>query len=78
MAPLPGRRTTCTVIAGASASTYLITPGDIASKLSLVVTATGTGGSSSASSASTAVVAPAPVPTPVVGSTNAALGQAAP
>ena len=72
----PAVGTTCTVIAGASASTYLITPGDIASKLSLVVTATGTGGSSSASSVSTAVVAPAPVPTPIVGSTTAALGQA--
>jgi hypothetical protein len=45
----PAVGTTCTVIAGASTSTYLITPGDIGSKVSLVVTATGTGGSSSAS-----------------------------
>lgn len=72
----PAAGTTCTVIAGASSSAYLITPGDIGSKLSLVVTATGTGGSSSASSVSTTVVAPAPLPPPVVGSTAAALGQA--
>ncbi len=72
----PATGTTCTVIAGASTSIYLITPGDIDSRVSLVITATGTGGSSSASSVSTAVVVPAPVPTPVVGSTAAALGQA--
>ena len=72
----PAVGTSCTVIAGASTSNYLLTPGDIGSKLSLVVTATGTGGSSSASSVTTAVVTPAPVPTPVVGSTAAVLGQA--
>ena len=68
--------TTCTVIPGASTAIYTASPGDIGSRLSLVVTATGTGGSSSASSVSTGVVAAAPVPAAVVGSTVAGPGQA--
>jgi hypothetical protein len=68
---------TCAAIQGATGtSSYTITPGDIGSALSLVVTATGRGGSRSATARATAVVVPAPVPTPAVGSAVALPGQA--
>ncbi len=58
----------CTEIAGATAPTYTLTPGDIGTTLSLVVTATGKGGAGTATAPTTAVVAAAPVPPAVAGS----------
>jgi hypothetical protein len=55
---------------------YTISPGDIGSRLTLVVTATGRGGSGSATALATVAVAPAPVPAPTVGSSIAEPGQA--
>jgi hypothetical protein len=52
----------CTPLPGATASTYVLTPGDSGTTLSLVVTATGRGGSRTAGAPTTAVIAPAPVP----------------
>ena len=60
--------TACVAIAGATASTYTVAPGDIGATLSLVVTATGGGGSASAATPATAAVAAAPVPAAVPGS----------
>ena len=67
---------TCTAIAGATASSYVLTPGEIGSTVSLIVTATGKGGSQSASAPTTAAVAAAPVPAAVTGSLVAAQGLA--
>ena len=58
----------CAAIVAASTSTYTLSPGDIGSTISLVVTATGKGGSTSATAAATAPVVAAPVPTAVPGS----------
>jgi lysozyme len=58
----------CTAILGASGASYTLSPGDIGSTISLVVTATGRGGSTSAPTAPTAIVAAAPVPAAVPGS----------
>ncbi len=58
----------CTAILGASEASYTLSPGDIGSTISLVVTATGKGGSASALAATTAPVAAAPVPAAVPGS----------
>jgi hypothetical protein len=55
----------CGAIAGATASAYTLSPGDIGATVSLVVTATGSGGSQAATSAPSPVVAAAPVPAPV-------------
>jgi GH25 family lysozyme M1 (1,4-beta-N-acetylmuramidase) len=66
----------CTAILGAATSTYTLSPGDIGSTISLVVTATGKGGSTSAPAATTAVIAPAPVPAAVPGSAVAQPGLA--
>jgi hypothetical protein len=66
----------CAAISGAGNSTYLLTPDDIGSTLSLVVTATGAGGSRSATTPATAAIAPAPLPQPSVGSAVAQPGQA--
>ena len=66
----------CTAILGATTSTYTLTPGDIGSTISLVVTATGKGGSTSAPAATTAAVAAAPVPAAVPGSAVAQAGLA--
>jgi GH25 family lysozyme M1 (1,4-beta-N-acetylmuramidase) len=66
----------CEAIAGAGGPAYTLTPGDIGSAITFVVTATGRGGTRSASSAATAVVAGAPVPVAVVGSLVAQPGQA--
>lgn len=68
--------TACAALAGAAGTTYTITPGDVGSTISLVVTATGRGGSRSATSAPTAPVAAAPVPAPAIGSALAQPGQA--
>jgi GH25 family lysozyme M1 (1,4-beta-N-acetylmuramidase) len=66
----------CGAIAGATASTYTISPGDIGATISLVVTATSTGGSQAATTTATSVVAAAPVPPAVPSSAVAAPGQA--
>src|SRR4051794_7713134 len=66
----------CAAIDGAGATSYVTTPGDIGSVVSLTVTAIGKGGAGSASSPSTAVIAAAPVPVPSVGSSVAVAGQA--
>jgi GH25 family lysozyme M1 (1,4-beta-N-acetylmuramidase) len=66
----------CAAIEGAAAAQYAVSPGDIGSTLSLVVTATGKGGSRSAVSPLTPVVVPAPLPEPAVGSAVAAAGAA--
>jgi GH25 family lysozyme M1 (1,4-beta-N-acetylmuramidase) len=66
----------CAVVPGATASTYVLTPGDIGTTLSLVVTATGKGGSQSATAPTTAVVAAAPVPAAVAGPLVAQAGAA--
>ena len=66
----------CTAISGATATTYLLTPGDIGATLEVVVTATNTVGSQSATATPTAVVAPAPVPAPTPDSATAQTGQA--
>jgi hypothetical protein len=66
----------CGAIAGATLSAYTISPGDIGSTISLVVTATGSGGSQATPSATTSVVAAAPVPAPVPDSLVAQPGLA--
>jgi GH25 family lysozyme M1 (1,4-beta-N-acetylmuramidase) len=66
----------CGAITGATTSTYTITPGDIGSTISFVVTATSSGGSEAATATATGVVAAAPVPTAVPGSSVAVAGQA--
>jgi GH25 family lysozyme M1 (1,4-beta-N-acetylmuramidase) len=66
----------CVAIAGATASSYTLAPGDIGTTLSLVVTATGNGGSQSATAPTTAGVAAAPVPPAVVDSLAAQAGAA--
>ena len=66
----------CTPLPGATASTYVLTPGDIGTTLSLVVTATGRGGSRTAGAPTTAVIAPAPVPAAVPGPLAAQAGVA--
>ncbi|HEU5215177.1 MAG TPA: glycoside hydrolase family 25 protein [Gaiellaceae bacterium] len=53
---------TCVAIQHATHSHYTLTPDDIGSTLSLVVTATGTGGSASATAAQTGIVVAAPLP----------------
>ena len=66
----------CSPIAAATTSSYALTPDDIGSTLSLVVTATGKGGSQSATAPTTTVVAAAPIPPAVVTSAAAVQGQA--
>jgi hypothetical protein len=51
----------CAAIAGATASTYVVQPGDVGGTIRVTVTATGTVGSGSATSIQTAVVVAAPV-----------------
>jgi GH25 family lysozyme M1 (1,4-beta-N-acetylmuramidase) len=53
---------TCVAIPRATLSHYTLTPDDIGSTLSLVVTATGAGGAASATAAGTGVVVAAPLP----------------
>jgi GH25 family lysozyme M1 (1,4-beta-N-acetylmuramidase) len=71
-----GAGAACTPIAGATATTYVLTPADLGATVSLVVTATGAGGSQPASAPPTAVVAPAPVPPAVPGALVAQAGAA--
>lgn len=66
----------CAPVAGATSATYVPTPGDIGSTLSLVVTATGAGGAQVATAPTTAAVVPAPLPPPAVGSLAAQAGAA--
>jgi len=68
--------TTCDAIPGAVSSTYVLTPGDIGSTISLVVTATGAGGSQAATTAPTIVIGGAPIPPAVPGSLAEVPGQA--
>jgi len=67
---------TCAAIPGATQPAYTLTPGDIGTTLSLVVTATSAGGSQAATTAVTSVVAAAPVPAAVPGELVASAGQA--
>jgi hypothetical protein len=66
----------CVAVPGATASSYVLTPGDAGTTLSLVVTATGKGGSQSATAPTTAAVALAPVPAAVTESLVAQAGAA--
>jgi GH25 family lysozyme M1 (1,4-beta-N-acetylmuramidase) len=67
---------TCVAIVAATGTTYTVTPGDIGSTLSLLVTATGKGGSTAVSTGATGTVAAAPVPAAVPGSLTAEPGLA--
>ena len=66
----------CVPIGAATVPAYTLTPDDIGSTLSVVVTATGRGGSQSATAPTTGIVAAAPVPPAVVGSAAAVQGAA--
>jgi lysozyme len=66
----------CASIAGATGSTYTLTPGDVGITVSLVVTATGAGGAGVATAPTTAAIAAAPIPQAVSGSAAAQPGAA--
>jgi GH25 family lysozyme M1 (1,4-beta-N-acetylmuramidase) len=66
----------CAPIDGATAATYLPTPGDIGATIEVFVTAANGVGSQTATSSPTAVVLAAPVPAPVADSATAQPGQA--
>jgi GH25 family lysozyme M1 (1,4-beta-N-acetylmuramidase) len=66
----------CEAIAGAASPQYLVSPAEIGSTLSLVVTATGRGGSRSATAPATSVVAAAPVTETAVASGTVQPGTA--
>ena len=66
----------CIAIQHATQSHYTLTPDDIGSALSLIVTATGAGGATSAITASTGVVAAAPLPAVSIGSQTVRRGVA--
>lgn len=66
----------CAAIAGAVSSTYTLSPGDIGTTLSLVVTATSAAGSQTATTVPTGLVAAAPIPTAATGSFVSVPGQA--
>lgn len=66
----------CTPIAGATTSSYVLTPGDIGATIEVYVTATNSAGSQTATSSPTAVVLAAPVPAATPASAAAQLGQA--
>jgi hypothetical protein len=66
----------CTAITGATATAYVLTPGDLGATVEVVVTATNTVGSQAATSTPTAAVAAAPVPTATPESSTAVAGQA--
>ncbi|HKC76979.1 MAG TPA: hypothetical protein VKB70_01195, partial [Gaiellaceae bacterium] len=57
----------CTAIPHANLTHYTLTPDDIGTTVSLVVTATGTGGSTSATTVATGVVVAAPLPAVSIG-----------
>ncbi|HET9114827.1 MAG TPA: GH25 family lysozyme [Gaiellaceae bacterium] len=66
----------CVAIPHAVGSRYTLTPDDVGSTLSLVVTATGPGGSTSATTAATGVVVVAPLPPISIGAQTAKRGVA--
>ena len=66
----------CVAIQHATLSHYTLTPDDIGSTLSLVVTATGAGGSASATAATTGVVVAAPLPSVSIGTQTVRSGIA--
>jgi GH25 family lysozyme M1 (1,4-beta-N-acetylmuramidase) len=66
----------CVAIPHAAQSHYTLTPDDIGTTLSLVVTATGTGGSTSATTVPTGVVVAAPLPPVSVGTQTVRRGIA--
>jgi GH25 family lysozyme M1 (1,4-beta-N-acetylmuramidase) len=66
----------CLAIKHATQSHYMLTPDDIGSTLSLVVTATGLGGSASATTAPTGLVVAAPLPPVSIGTQTVAAGIA--
>jgi hypothetical protein len=66
----------CAPIEGATAATYVLTPGDIGATIEVFVTATNGVGAQTATSSPTGVVLAAPVPTPTTDSATAQLGQA--
>jgi len=66
----------CLPIDGATASTYVLTPGDVGATIDVLVTATNTVGSQSASSPPSAVVVEAPVPPATPESAAAQAGAA--
>jgi lysozyme len=66
----------CVAIPRAKQSHYTLTPDDIGSTLSLVVTATGAGGATSATTAPTGVVAAAPLPPVSIGTQTVRRGIA--
>jgi lysozyme len=66
----------CVAIKHAVQSHYTLTPDDIGSTLSLVVTATGPGGSASATTQSTGVVTAAPLPPVSIGTQTVSRGIA--
>jgi GH25 family lysozyme M1 (1,4-beta-N-acetylmuramidase) len=67
---------TCVAIPHAIGSRYTLTPDDIGSTLSLVITATGAGGSTSATTAATGLVVAAPLPPISIGTQTAKPGIA--
>ena len=68
--------TGCIAIQHATQSHYTLTPDDIGTTLSLVVTGTGAGGSTSATAATTSVVVAAPLPPVSIGSQTVKRGIA--
>jgi GH25 family lysozyme M1 (1,4-beta-N-acetylmuramidase) len=68
--------TSCIAIQHATQSHYTLTPDDIGTTLSLVVTGTGAGGSASATAATTTVVVAAPLPPVSIGSQTVRRGIA--
>lgn len=66
----------CAPIEGATAASYVLTPGDIGATIESFVTATNSAGSQTATSSPTGVVLAAPVPPPTPTSATAQLGQA--
>ncbi|HEV8178798.1 MAG TPA: glycoside hydrolase family 25 protein [Gaiellaceae bacterium] len=66
----------CVAIPHATQSHYTLTPDDIGSALSLVVTATGAGGSASATAATTGIVVAAPLPSVSIGTQTVRRGIA--
>jgi GH25 family lysozyme M1 (1,4-beta-N-acetylmuramidase) len=66
----------CVAIKKATLASYTLTPDDIGSTLTLVVTATGKGGAASARTNATRVVDAAPLPPPFIGSQTVEQGVA--
>jgi GH25 family lysozyme M1 (1,4-beta-N-acetylmuramidase) len=71
-----GSGANCVGIAGAALGTYVVTPDDIGSTLTAVVTATGTGGAASATTAPSSPILAAPLPPVSTGEQLASPGVA--